>query len=168
MAMAIRRYSFLSALAALTTVLTAGVLATPPSGQLSSATFARGMFADPVDIKFKIMVGNEDVIHVPDAHDTVVVSTMYSPGGNTGWHSHPGPTIVLVKTGALTLYSADDPMCSGRTYLAGQAFVDPGQGHVHIGVNHSSVNTELWAVFLDVPPGMSPRIDAPAPGNCLF
>jgi hypothetical protein len=45
--MAMRRCLFLSALAALTAVLTATVLATPPSGQLSSATLARGMFADP-------------------------------------------------------------------------------------------------------------------------
>jgi quercetin dioxygenase-like cupin family protein len=154
--------------AMLTIGVTTTVLATPPFRQLSSMTMARGTFADPVDLKFKIDVGNEDVLHVPDAQDTVVVTTMYAPGGNTGWHSHPGPTVVLVKTGALTLYSADDPTCSGRTYSAGQAFVDPGQGHVHIGVNESGVNTELWAVFFDVPPGMSPRIDVPNPGHCPF
>jgi quercetin dioxygenase-like cupin family protein len=166
--MTMRRFAFISALMAIATVLTTAVLATPPIGQLSSVTWARGVFADPVDIKFKIEIGSEDVIHVPDAQSTVIVNSVYAPGGNTGWHSHPGPTIVLVKTGALTLYSADDPTCSGRTYSAGQAFVDRGQGHVHIGVNHTSVNTELWAVFLDVPPGASPRIDAPAPGNCPF
>jgi quercetin dioxygenase-like cupin family protein len=162
----VRRFLVCSALGAM--ILTAVVLATPPSGQLSSTTMARGMFADPVDIKFKVQVGSEDVIHVPDAQHTVVVNAVYVPGGNTGWHSHPGPTVVLVKSGALTLYSADDLSCSGRTYSAGQAFIDRGQGHVHIGVNHSTVNTELWAVFFDVPPGMSPRIDAPDPGNCSF
>jgi hypothetical protein len=57
----------------------------------------------------------------------------------------------------------------GRTYSAGQAFVDSGQGHVHIARNlNPSQNTELWAIYFDVPPGGAFRIDAPAPGNCPF
>jgi hypothetical protein len=27
-------------------------------------------------------------------------------GGSTGWHSHPGPAVVIVKSGSLTLYDA--------------------------------------------------------------
>lgn len=91
------------------------------------------------------------------------------PGGSTGWHSHPGPVVVLIKAGDLTLYSGDDPGCTGRTYSAGQAFIDSGQGHVHIGRNLSpSQNVELWVTYFDVPPGSPFRIDAPNPGNCSF
>jgi hypothetical protein len=90
------------------------------------------------------------------------------PGGHTGWHSHPGPAIALVKNGELTLYSGDDPTCTGRTFGAGQGFVDSGQGHVHMARNQTSQNTEVWVTYLDVPPGESVRIDVPDPGNCFF
>jgi quercetin dioxygenase-like cupin family protein len=104
---------------------------------------------------------------VRNAQETVVQQFVLGPGGTTGWHSHPGPVVVLVKTGELTLYSSEDPTCTGRTYSAGQAFIDSGQGHVHIARNLSqSDNTELWVTYFDVPPGGPFRIDAPNPGNC--
>jgi quercetin dioxygenase-like cupin family protein len=153
-------------------VAVAGVaLATPPSGVLISAVMARAAFADRVDLKFAVkdsQLGTE-VIHVNGAQDTVMQQFVLGPNGSTGWHSHPGPVVVLVKSGELTFYSADDPACTARTYAAGQAFVDSGQGHVHIARNESSSqNTELWVTYFDVPPGAPFRIDAAAPGNCPF
>ena len=106
---------------------------------------------------------------MPDTQETVMQQIVFGPGGQTGWHSHPGAAIALVKTGALTLYSADDPGCAGRTYTAGQAFVDSGQGHAHLARNESTTdNAEVWVTYLDVPPGASVRIDQPNPGNCGF
>ena len=149
------------------TALGATVL-TPGSG-VQSAVQARASFVDPTDIKFKVKSGFEDVIHVPDARENVVQQIIIAPGGHTGWHSHPGPVVVLIKSGAMSLYSADDPTCAGRIYTAGQAFIDSGQGHVHIARNESSTqNLELWAVYFDAPPGGAFRSDAPAPGNCPF
>ncbi len=88
-----------------------------------------------------------------------------APGGNTGWHSHPGPVVVLIKSGQMSFYEED---CTLRTYSAGQSFIDKGQGHVHIARNESqSENLELWATYFDVPPGGAFRIDAPNPGNCI-
>jgi quercetin dioxygenase-like cupin family protein len=130
---------------------------------------ARAGFADPVDIKLKIQEGQrQEIIQVRGAQDTVMQQIVIAPGGSTGWHSHPGPAIVLVKAGELTLYSSEDPTCTGRTYTAGQAFVDSGQGHVHIARNLAQSQTELWVTYLDVPPGESVRIDAPDPGTCGF
>jgi quercetin dioxygenase-like cupin family protein len=91
-----------------------------------------------------------------------------APGGTTGWHTHPGPAVVVIKSGSFTLYDGDDPTCTGGVYSAGQVFIDPGRGHVHIGRNEGSQNVELYVTFLDVPVGESPRIDAAAPGNCPF
>jgi hypothetical protein len=89
------------------------------------------------------------------------------PGGHNGWHSHPGPVVVLGKTGELTLFSAEDPTCTGRTYSAGQAFIAGGQGHVHIARNQSQIeNTGLWVTYFDVPPGEPFRIDKPSPVIC--
>lgn len=144
-------------------------LATPGSGVVTAPVVARGAFADSTDVKFKITGVGQEVIHVNNAQDTVMQQIVIGPNGHTGWHSHPGPVVVLVKTGALTLYSSEDPTCTGRTYTAGQAFIDSGQGHVHIARNLSpSENLELWATYFDVPPGGAFRIDIADPGTCGF
>lgn len=164
-----RRLAFFLTVGAIFAVLAGVALATPPSGIVSATVLARAGFADPVDMKFKIQGQGQEVIQVKDAKDTVMQQIVIGPGGSTGWHSHPGPVVVLVKAGDLTLYSGDDPTCTGRTYSAGQAFIDSGQGHVHIARNLSpSQNVELWVTYFDVPPGSPFRIDAAAPGNCSF
>ena len=145
------------------------VLATPAAGILSAPVVARASFVDPVDLKFKVDIGAQEVIQAKNAQETVVQQIVIAPGGHTGWHTHPGPVVVLVKAGALTFYSGDDPACAPRTYSAGQAFIDSGQGHVHIAKNLSTTqNVELWATYFDVPPGGAFRIDALDPGNCSF
>ena len=154
------------------TALTGAVLATPGAGVLSAPVVARGTFADPTDIKFKIDTFGQEVIHAPDAQQTVVQQIIIGPGGHTGWHSHPGPVVVVVTSGTLTFYSSEDPACTPRRYGAGDAFIDRGQGHVHIARNESTTeNLELWATYFDVPPpspANSFRIDVPSPGNCPF
>jgi quercetin dioxygenase-like cupin family protein len=165
--MKVKRSTAWAAGAALTLV-SGAALATPPSGIVSATVVARAAFADPVDLKIKIKEnGQEVVLHAPNAQDTVMQNIVIGPGGHTGWHSHPGPVIVLVKVGELTFYDSDDPTCTGRPFSAGQAFIDRGQGHVHIARNLStSQNLELWVAYLDVPPGAPFRIDAADPGNC--
>ena len=162
-----KREATLLAATAAFTMFTGPAVATPPSGA-SGTVVARADFADPVDIKFKITGGDQEVIHAPNARQTVMQSIVITPGGHTGWHSHPGPVVVLVKSGELTLNSADDTTCTGRTYSTGQAFIDHGQGHVHLGRNTGAVNTELWVTYFDVPPGGAFRIDADDPGICAF
>jgi hypothetical protein len=92
-----------------------------------------------------------------------------APGGTTGWHSHPGPVLVTVKAGELTLVYADDESCQGTTYKAGESFVDRGDEIVHTALNRGSVNLELWGTyFVPGTPGTPQRIDAASPGNCPF
>ena len=164
-----RRLVLIVSAAAVSTVLAGATLATPGSGILSAPVLARGSFADPVDIKFKVGGADADIIHVRDSQETVMQQIVIGPGGHTGWHSHPGPAVALIKAGELTLYSSDDPTCTGRTYSAGQAFVDSGQGHVHIARNLSQTqNAEVMVTYFDVPVGGLFRIDAPNPGICGF
>jgi hypothetical protein len=150
------------AMAGLATV----VIATPGAGAVGTI-MARAAFTDPVDIKVKLRDEGE-VIHVAHAQDTVMQQIVIAPGGHTGWHSHPGPAIALIKSGELTLYSSEDPTCTGRPFGVGQGFVDSGQGHVHIARNLTAQPTEVWVTYLDVPPGASVRLDLPNPGNCNF
>lgn len=159
----------LSVAVAVAVVAAAAAQATPPSGVVSATIVARSGFVDRVDLKLKVHTDRTEVIHVQDAQDTVMQQIVLGPNGHTGWHSHPGPVVVLVKAGALTLHDGEDAACPSRTYSAGQAFIDRGQGHVHLGRNPSSTdNTELWVTYFDVPVGSGVRIDAADPGNCGF
>ncbi len=144
-------------------------LATPGSG-VTAGPLTRSSFTDKVDFKFKFNSpeGNKHVAHLGDPSEVVTQEITIAPGGHTGWHSHPGPVLVQIRSGTLTFYSADDPSCTGHSYAAGQSFMDPGRGHVHIARNLSSTPLTLVAVYFDVPAGASPRIDAPAPGTCGF
>lgn len=164
-----RQVTFLVVTAVVGVALAITAFATPGSGVLSATVFARANFDESVDVKFKIGDGRKDVLHVPRTREMVVQKIVLSPGGQTGWHSHPGPVIVLIKAGTMAFYDGDDPECGAVEYAAGDAFIDSGQGHVHIAFNESaSEDLELWAVYFDVPPGGAFRIDAPAPGNCPF
>lgn len=157
------------AVAGLVTAVVRTAVATPPSNIVSGTVLARASFVEQVDIKFKVNNGSEEVIHAPQAQQTVIQQIIIGPGGHTGWHSHPGPAVAMIKAGALALYSSDDPTCTPHIYLAGEAFVDAGQGHVHMARNPSATeNVEVWVTYFDVPPGGSPRLDAADPGNCAF
>ena len=165
---AISRYLLsITVLVAMTAVAIAAVF-TPSFNIVRAPIMARAGFVDSTDIKFKVRDGSSDVLHVPDAAETVVQEIVIGPSGHSGWHSHPGPVVILIKSGQMSFYDGDDPTCTVRTYGPGEAFIDSGQGHVHIARNEGVENLEIWAVYFDVPPGQSVRTDAPNPGNCSF
>ena len=97
--------------------------------------------------------------------DLYVVDNKFAPGGTTGWHSHPGPSLIFVVAGAVTNYMSDDPRCTPHVYTAGQGFVDPGGDDVHMLRNEGTVPAETIAVQF-LPKDATRRIDEPAPGNC--
>ncbi len=164
-----RRCAFVSlGIAAVLTAMVVTAFATPGAGIVSATIVARASFKDPVDLKFKLKGDHNEVVHAPDARDTVVQHIVIAPGGMTGWHSHPGPAVAMIAAGELTVFSSEDPTCTPRTYSAGEAFVDPGQGHVHAAFNLGSEDVQIWVTYFDVPPGGSVRIDAARPGNCGF
>ena len=92
--------------------------------------------------------------------DVYVVQNRIVPGGYTGWHSHPGPSIVSVVSGQATEYRSDDP--ESFVHAAGTAFVDEGGDHAHIIVNQGTTDLVLVA-FQILPKGAPRRIDEPAP-----
>jgi quercetin dioxygenase-like cupin family protein len=139
------------------------VLATAPSG-VTSTLFAVGQF-DEIDAK-TLSSSWQARIDTKGETDLYVLENRIAPGGSFGWHSHPGPSLVIVKTGALTLYRGDDPTCTPEVIPAGSGFVDDG-GDVHLVRNEGSVETVVYVTSL-VPRGGVRRIDEPAPGNCAF
>jgi quercetin dioxygenase-like cupin family protein len=153
--------AFLAGLAAIPLVATA--LATPGSG-VTSTTFAVGAF-DKLEAK-TLSSQWQARIQTKGATDVHILENRIVPGGTFGWHSHPGPSIVVVKAGALTLYRGDDPACTPHVVPAGSGFVDDG-GDVHVVRNEGSVDAVVYVTSL-VPKGAGRRIDEPSPGNCSF
>jgi len=98
--------------------------------------------------------------------DVHILQNRIAPGGTFGWHSHPGPSIVVVQTGALTLYRAGDPDCSAQVYAAGSGFVDQG-GDTHVVRNEGDVEAVVYVTSI-IPQGAGRRIDALDPGTCGF
>lgn len=127
----------------------------PPG--VGSNVVARAPFVDRIDLKMKARVGGKvDVVQVQDAADVVLAEITIEPGASIGWHSHPGPAIVVVVAGTLTIYDGDDRTCTGRPYGPGEAFVDLGQGHMHDARNESTGTEDgvtVLVTYLDVPPG---------------
>ena len=88
---------------------------------------------------------------------------------SSGWHTHPGPSLVIVTQGTITAYEGNDPTCTPHVYSANgtSSFVDIGGGAVHLIRNESGAPAQTIAVQL-VPAGATRREDTPAPGNCSF
>src|SRR5215469_13939282 len=96
--------------------------------------------------------------------DLYVQDSVWLPGGTTGWHSHPGHSLIIVTEGTVTDYEGDDPNCTPYVYTKGMAFMDAGGTHVHIVRNEGTVEASTIAVQL-IPQGQPRRIEAPDPGT---
>ncbi len=99
-----------------------------------------------------------------DNTDVAVSNIGIAPGGSAGWHSHPGPVLVVVKSGTITRYSADNPGCAADVYGPGTSFFEHG-GVVHNATNQGAEPVVAVATFL-APAGAALRIDAAKPDNC--
>jgi quercetin dioxygenase-like cupin family protein len=100
--------------------------------------------------------------------DLYVQSNTWQPGGTTGWHTHPGWSLIIVTSGSVTAYDGDDPSCTPHVYTAGQSFVDPGGGHVHLIRNESTTQTATGVAVQVIPAGATRTQPVAAPGNCPF
>lgn len=137
--------------------------ATPASG-FSAVQQWKGDFS-PVEVKAK--TGDWEVeIKTERDSDVYVVRNSIAVGGQSGWHRHPGPSLITVTVGEITNYDSDDPLCSPRVYRAGEGFVDSGS-HAHIIRNESGAVAETVAVQF-LADGATRRIDAAKPTNCDF
>ena len=108
---------------------------------------------------------SDGTIPLKDGTDVAVAQITVSPGGFSGWHSHPGGAIVIVQQGSLTVYASVGGQCEIVTYSAGQAFVER-PGEVMNVINTGTVPYVLYVTFPRVPLGASPRTDEPNPGTC--
>jgi hypothetical protein len=168
-----KRTAALIVLGAITPGVAGVALATPPTpdGALKSELLARGAAGE-----FRIHDESMGLrMEARQKTDVAVVRATLEPGGSTGWHGHPGPSMVVVKTGALTMREATHRergqqhgigrggrrRCSEETFPAGSSFVHPE--HEHEFVNKTDVVAEFYVIYL-VPAGAAPLLnDVPIP-----
>ena len=136
----------------------------PPVGGFASQVLSRGTFVDDINVLFRLKAerGATTVVNVDDPSEMVMARITIQAGGALPWHTHPGPAMVTVTAGQLTV--VDGEGCEVRRYSAGQAFVDPGQGHVHTAFNAGAGEMVLYVTYLDVPTGQSPLVPVANPG----
>ena len=79
--------------------------------------------------------------------DMLVTSITVDPAGSFGWHTHPGPVLVSVASGTLSLYHAEHQHCDRDTIPAGQGFIEDG-GDVHLARNEGTSTVQLYVTFL--------------------
>jgi uncharacterized cupin superfamily protein len=168
----------LSAAIVVTAIYTRKALATPASGFVGT-TLALGRFGE-IDVLSRELIPPTNPEEWERARhfwvsmqktkglsDLYVQSNVWQPGGSTGWHMHPGHSLVIVTEGTVTAYEGDDPDCKPHAYTKGMGFVDHVTDHVHIVRNEGDVAAKATVVQL-VPAGAARRIDVADPGNCHF
>ncbi len=148
------------------------VLTTVPALATDAIGVTTTILAGPVpfdNIGVRLMTNDWKIrLQTNSATDFYVVDNVFDPNGNTGWHSHPGPSLITVVAGTITEYEGDDPMCTPHVYPAGTGFVDKGgDHHVHLLRNEGTIPAETIASQL-IPAGALRRIDEPDPGYCPF
>ena len=127
---------------------------TGPEG-LTVKLLSRGTLEAPVEVETK---GIE--LETERSVDVAVARVTIEPGGTSGWHIHPGPTVVTVTAGELThTHNAD---CEQETFTAGQTYIE--EGPHDLGTVHNTGDTDLVAVVtFFVPTGAELLLPRPAP-----
>jgi mannose-6-phosphate isomerase-like protein (cupin superfamily) len=143
-------------------VIAATALGTTPSG-FSTEQLSVGRFGN-------IRIKTDDLkLKTKHDSDVYVVRNTVQAGGQSGWHYHPGPSLITVVQGTATFYDGDDPTCTGHEFGVGTGIIDDAvdADHVHLLRNNGSgvlitVTTQI------VPAGAPRRVDATDPCNCNF
>jgi quercetin dioxygenase-like cupin family protein len=139
------------------------VLATPPTGVQPTIYGVGELSSFDTSGKIGAWTAKMSINGESDIH---VLSNRIAPGGSFGWHSHPGPSFVIVRSGTATFYLGADPNCEPHRVTTGHVFVDKGRA-VHIVRNEGKVDL-VTVVVSFTPRGAARRIDARDPGNCHF
>ena len=133
--------------------------ATPQQGATTTVLTDGPISLGEINVHFIGDPAHKLKIQTMGVSDIYVVRHVIAPGGDTGWYSTPGPSIISVVAGEATAYAAGVP--EGVVFTAGTAFTAPCD-QTHIFRNEGTVNLELIAFQIN-PEGAPQRNDEPAP-----
>ena len=93
---------------------------------------------------------------------TVIVQEgNFQPSGSSGWHTHPGLTVVTVTSGTVINHTR----CHVTTYTVGQSFVEPPKTLILVDNASSTATAQVYSVLV-VPEGMPARNSNVTPPDC--
>ena len=139
------------------------VQATPSSG-VSVENFGQATL-NP----FRINQPPDFMIDSESETEVAIQKVTITPGGHTGWHTHPGPIVAIVTEGQInhTRFGKKDG-CIERVFGPGeseQAFVEvPNQ--VHMARNKGDVDAVLYIARLNIPVGGEITDSSPKNPGC--
>ena len=132
------------------------VVATPGSG-VGATEVSKGTLAGPVELE-----GLGLKLSTKATTDMVIQQIDIAPGGQSGWHQHPGLVLVTVVSGAVNVQVECEP---AQTFSAGQSFVEPPLTTVKV-ANASATAPGRNFATLVVPTGRALRIEVPTAPDC--
>jgi quercetin dioxygenase-like cupin family protein len=146
-------------------VVIAGVaLATPTVGLFYNSILVTGTSNRDIHTHaFVAVPGSEEgfnaELETEGASNFVVQDAIFSPGGTTGWHTHPGVLLLSLTpdSGPIDWY---DAKCGKHVYQPGDSWTEGTT--LHDVVNNSSLNAHLVVTYV-IAKGMNKRTDQPAP-----
>ncbi len=128
------------------------------AGALSVRSFAAaGAFPQIVAIASGVDLDANLKAKVKGPTDVLVAELKFETGGDTGWHIHPGPVAVVIKSGSLT--EIDKNGCVTE-HPAGSVFFE-SENVVHKAVSMTGPS-DVFVTFIS-PQGLPPLIPVPDP-----
>lgn len=91
-------------------------------------------------------------------NNVFVLRIIAEPGADTGWHTHPGPAVLVVKSGEVTEYHENGCV---TVHPTGSVIVEEA-GEVHKVVNEGAATSESQGMIV-APAGAPPLVPADAP-----
>ena len=110
----------------------------------------------PDDIRAQLRLrldgtGPTHAMNMKDVDNLQLVELTFAPGDRVDWHVHPGPVIVIVDEGVLTVTSGAD--CVARDYGPSEVYIEQGPGDVLRVENlpDATEETVIYALFFQLP-----------------
>ncbi len=150
---------------ALAASLTVGLaMATPTIGAFYNVILSTGTAEQDLQAHGHVVIPgmNEDfsaAVAADGASNIIQQEVKFSPGGTTGWHTHPGVVILTLAadSGPVDWY---DSKCGKTVYVAGDSWTEGTK--LHDVVNHGSTDVHFLVTYV-VAKDVNKRTDQAAP-----
>jgi quercetin dioxygenase-like cupin family protein len=125
-----------------------------PSGGAPAVEILTERSSSPDDISAQLRLkldgaGRTHVMNMADVDQVQLAALTFGPGDLVDWHTHPGPVLVIVDEGVLTVTTARD--CVARDYGPGETYIEQGPGDVLKVANETHEDTVIYALFFELP-----------------
>jgi quercetin dioxygenase-like cupin family protein len=123
--------------------------ATHAPGGTTAVVLARGTLAE----KAKVNVGGVKIQTKGPVDVVTMQVTFAAGGGSAGWHIHPGPGFVVVKSGEISVWNEK---CQKTVYGPGESFFEGGPEESNLVKNEDpDTDAVVFGTFF-VPVGAAP------------